>query len=941
MLQKTLSQEQLRISVAPQHLLRCALIDCFDLSETERERVSAAADAASLGMLDLHASDWQRLKSVTLTKEDNILSLLCLSPAMLHDYLPSPKTFNRTVHSLIRFVRKCAARHVLMTTPHLVSVQCPVPFRDIDPRSELILSEHDLPKRLVTRAMIVGLSTWGEASQTRETAVTTQYGLSWRSIETLQILHALGVLGQGIAAQIRQMHLRNAGTLDSILGPELRPDVTDSKKVDILIARLGLRTGEPATLQRVASDYGLTRERIRQIEASFVKKANQQRSSLRTYRPFWLVVESILAANRGALSTEAFNTLLVHILHLAHGLAPKGVQKLLSFAPPELQIDVRVRGAEVYVTTNRLPCPNCRAIVRTMTEFLTNSGITSVEAACGHLGQFCKENCTVDTSHMRDNLTDFLHYLAFTTESDEKHLKIASGVVYLADATGRTPVASVTLEVLRVLASEPGPWRVQDICAHFIDRGINSEAVSPHQVAELLAHRPEVVHWDWSTFVHRKFVRVSPALLDRIQNWILDKLCDGAPTLSIRAARKQFQGECDDAGLTSDFALYSLLRSHSSSLGFPRYSQVTRPEQGTCTPFAAVIEQYISAAPGPLPIKAVKEHFTKEVGLKPTQLFQAISENPRLLRHDKERYVHSKVFFDMHPGCEETVRAIAGNALEFLERGETVTPMWLLERHKVDCRVLGITTPQMLTSLLTLLAGDRVRVHGGNRILAATNPTTELRSLQRLICDFVQNRAQPVTVDEIDRHFVSRLGYSRYSLVSPLRSAKELMRYGPNTFVHVETLGWSSAKSSDLEALALEEYEKAVDLGRVFAVVTSLIESERLPSLANSLVYTRTCLSQLLARCDAILVLGWRKNAFVPRQNADDIRDIDKLVQVVVKRQFGGGCTLHQLEMYLLQHGVIGDHLPKDLFNTLTEAKGAGSQSVGSLASHSHRTDAG
>ncbi len=144
-----------------------------------------------------------------------------------------------------------------------------------------------------------------------------------------------------------------------------------------------------------------------------------------------------------------------------------------------------------------------------------------------------------------------------------------------------------------------------------------------------------------------------------------------------------------------------------------------------------------------------------------------------------------------------------------------------------------------------------------------------------------------------------------------------MVRYAPSTFVHIETLEWNPAKSSQLEALALEEYHEAVALGRAFALVTSLIQSERLPPLASSLAYTPDCLSDLLARCDSILVLGRRKkNAFLPRQNPDGIRDFARLVEVIVLREFGGRCTLEQLETCLSEYGIIGDHLPKGLFDT-------------------------
>lgn len=53
------------------------------------------------------------------------------------------------------------------------------------------------------------------------------------------------------------------------------------KEREILVMRNGLITGEPATLQECAKHFGVTRERIRQIEANALNKIHVTIKELR------------------------------------------------------------------------------------------------------------------------------------------------------------------------------------------------------------------------------------------------------------------------------------------------------------------------------------------------------------------------------------------------------------------------------------------------------------------------------------------------------------------------------------------------------------------------------------------------------------------------------------------------------------------------------------
>ena len=77
----------------------------------------------------------------------------------------------------------------------------------------------------------------------------------------------------------RAMQVALRKVLDKLLG-DLRP-----REREIVVQRFGLETGVPRTLEDIGIEYGVTRERIRQIEAKALQKLRHPSRSkiLRTF----------------------------------------------------------------------------------------------------------------------------------------------------------------------------------------------------------------------------------------------------------------------------------------------------------------------------------------------------------------------------------------------------------------------------------------------------------------------------------------------------------------------------------------------------------------------------------------------------------------------------------------------------------------------------------
>lgn len=90
-------------------------------------------------------------------------------------------------------------------------------------------------------------------------------------------------------------------------------DVLDDRSKDIIERRFGLKTNKPETLESIGKEYGITRERVRQIESN-AKKALAALEKL--YTPVYEMLTNIFAGHGGALSEE-------HVAELTRKYAAK------------------------------------------------------------------------------------------------------------------------------------------------------------------------------------------------------------------------------------------------------------------------------------------------------------------------------------------------------------------------------------------------------------------------------------------------------------------------------------------------------------------------------------------------------------------------------------------------------------------------------------------
>lgn len=87
---------------------------------------------------------------------------------------------------------------------------------------------------------------------------------------------------------------------------------TDERSKDVITRRYGLVTGERETLEEIGQIYGVTRERIRQIETRSLKK--MRHSNTRSKVPLTQLVENIFSENGYIISSDEADKLIPKVI---------------------------------------------------------------------------------------------------------------------------------------------------------------------------------------------------------------------------------------------------------------------------------------------------------------------------------------------------------------------------------------------------------------------------------------------------------------------------------------------------------------------------------------------------------------------------------------------------------------------------------------------------
>lgn len=665
----------------------------------------------------------------------------------------------------------------------------------------------------------------------------------------------------------------------------------DSIWVEALLLRSGLISGEELTLQEIAERAGVTRERIRQVEARAVERANLH-LIMNLLSPLRLAIGRIVRKHGGSCDRDvaAAEALSLFGWDDANII---GAGALMSCLPEVRSVD----GNQLLL--RELPCDRCAALEAGLLSAMTDEHAArldeasgSVRGECTALDALCPWLAGMSTERLVGLLDD--------AQVGGRMYRIRDGWVLDSEHDGRgvTTKSGQILRVLRTAARAMHAGEVYDqLCQEAGDVGWTKR-----NVYATLERSPDAVSWDTGSFIHVERMPFPYSLLREIEDWLAERLegVDGLPMMSVAAAATTFHARLLEAGVDAELALYSLLRiSADPRLVYPRYAKVyLASEFDGRIPLTTAIEEYVRDAGEPVQLTELRSYICDAMGFKDFQFQIALADTPGLLRYDRHKVIH----YDLTAVDPAAKMRILDRARTLLEAEGSIAARRLYEATEVDCVLNHIATPQLLHSLVGRWGESGVAA--GRYPTIYTGEDQEHDELTEMVVEYLRTKAAPCAMQELEEVFVETRGY-RTGTVWAVGQRDEIYRYLRGGVVHSDAIGWDAGKQAALEMAASDLLSARHAAGAFYAKVTDLIESPALPALKGQIVWTEQLLSDLLGRSGRFHVLGNARNAFVAADNSERMASFGDLVALIVEREFGGGAGLDSLERWLLHEKLI------------------------------------
>ena len=677
--------------------------------------------------------------------------------------------------------------------------------------------------------------------------------------------------------------------------------------------RKGMLGLAPMTLDRVGEQVGnVTRERARQMDKAVEKRAavplQQQR-----LRPLIDAAAAVVKERGGLISLEELTEAI--LCRGEDGDQLRFATKLIAFfskfkvwknAGLRVQRDGTVRNGDTRLLVRRL-AGLVQKVAAAAADERHGDDLWSIERK--HLKQTLRETYAAEfgdppLATVSDAMLDAL------LKKRRQSLRSRGNRVYSL-ALWQLRFGNVLQMVDTVLQRMGSP-------AHFTE--ISKEAakwrpgLSANNIHGTLDRSKNALLWDRGTFVHQDNVVIPLSLIHDVERWLLRALREDVPFVSVNGAFLHFHSRCERAGFPSEVALYTCLRcSAHPELVYPRLPCVYRKQGFTeRIPTVLAFEDFLRDAGGPVSQQELKDFGLKKLFLKDYQYSQLSQRVSNVMRTADWGYVH----LDNYDLDHEALDALVRYTQEVLAMEGHCSVDKIYREKRVTCKSAGINGPVMLYSAFQCFADDAFALNGYPHVVRWDRKKKKQRdTIRQRIIDFVRDSGKPCPYDLLEKQFVQKLGYKEQQIYSVAREP-DVCVYHPGCVIHLRSLAWDESKQQALEGLAGRVYADALRAGRSFGHVSHLLESDDLPDLPPSMHWSRLLIADLLTKGGRYVMLGNRREAFVPRENKHGIQNFEDLMCVLLNEDWGGATNLTAFESALMQAGVIKSRVTAVMLGT-------------------------
>lgn len=899
-------------------ILNKTIPDLLSISENEKNLIRDSFERSFLSELDITSEAWNRLNYYCIYEGDTVDYILPLSIGYLYKILENEIYFNNILKDILHLISNLLGRKVYLIIEDicdkelfLINDKVELPQCEPDVLRDLIISPALVPKRIVVKLQKHGLSKWNDIWEFSEYTIINRFGLNGKAIDMIGCLRDLYPYAMEHYKHIINIvnNKKQYKSFKSFIKEWILHKVNRDYHAEIIMMRMGLGCDDPKTLEEVGQQYGITKERVRQIVRAYLERPRKRSSFNKEYfYAFNMVIDAFLQSLSGIASFDVLSESVQNYFKWEKKPSFLGLQNIISFAPTGMF------SKEVYsndlriLTSNNFICNDCSELSKHFIDFVERHKETSIIRAMEFVNTYCKNKCQNDDKLFIKFNQDFIGFLLARNQTFKEVIRKKDGTLYHIDTWnikyGRLIIAAET-----ILKQSRRPMHFTEVFEELGKLRSNAHLLSARNIHATMDRSQNLLLWDRGTFIHHEHCKFPLELIDEIQGWILLKLKNNLPFISVGGIFNHFRERCITNGIPSETALYICLRKNSHNmLVAPHYPKMYLADSFTeKLPNSVIIEEFLRGAGGPMPHKELKNYFLKSIGLKSFQLDQILSNDANLIRVSSNRYVHfdnlvfDKKSFKLH--FEELLLSTISKI-----KASHISIRKVFEDKIISYKNMGVDSPEMLHSLLKLNSSEKFIVEGFPQIRLSGKKQFKGAGFRNACIEYVKDKNDFCTISELEEYFVNQLGYNPQT-VCMIRYSKEIYNYMRGAIVHTETLEWNSEKQNQLENVALEEYYEAIRINSFYGLIDNILESKNLPTLANNIYFTKLLISDLLNESSNWLILGNAQNAYMPIDNKYNISSFEDLVYMILKDQYNGAANLEQFQDDLADLGIIQKRL--------------------------------
>ena len=901
---------------SPSHfsVLTKTIPDILNISENDQKKAWFSFESLELNQLNLPSKEWGRLFWYGIYREDSLENILAFSTGYICKLWSEEDKFNEVLDSILNLIRDALGRDVVLRVSDIGDERRIFKNIQIEALNGLIISPTFIPRKLIGNLYDHGILRWQDITELSERQIIKRFGFSVKTLNLIDCLWELYPLSSELVSHILFLdnHIEK-DSFKSLMQSWILHREANNIYVQILMKRMGWHGNKSETLEFIGQQHGVTRERIRQIENKLTAKLFHPKA-VRALLPLWIVIDSLLQSSNGIISISELAELLQHHYKWEEKPTFSGLNNLIRFCPETIIRKNSDNHKPMIIFSKDFSCGNCRDINVYLLKIMVTAEEMSIDNIIESLNVFCKTKCSKDYPPKFMFNKSFIDLLLMDSTLKKKLLK-KDGVLYHID-TWKLRHGRISSIAETVLKQSGRAMHFTEVFSEMKKIRPGLLSINQRNVYATLDRLPSVLLWDRGTYIHKKNAVFPYGLIRKVEKWVNVKLEQNIPFISIHGAFREFQNLCIHEGIPSEYALYSCLRISGEQLfAFPHFPFIYL-NRGKIEriPMPLIIEEFIKEAGGPVSMNEIREFAIEGINVKQFVLNQYIDRAPNIIRIKRGTYLHT----DYLKIEEQKLSEIISHVRSILSKEDHVSIKKIFNEQKINCKLMGIHSPEVLFSVLQLKASDIIHFQSYPQIRLMGGNDTERRGILKEVSLYIGKKKAPCSIQELYEHYVEQLGYNEQTIYWATYG-DEIYHYLRGCVIHKDTIDWTKGKQEQIESVACDIYKQSVKAGSCYGLIDTLIESDALPQLGNDVYWTQLLISDLLKCQNNFIVIGSRKNVFLPLPNEFGIQTFEDFLYEILKRDYNGAINLEILNEELADSGIIAKGVTKNMLNKSTK----------------------